>query len=345
MKLKYNIQFFAAGKVCTGFSKPYVANYSANAGVVTYSNARKLARGVSISMTPDSGSDNDFYADNQLSESEGGSFSSATATLTVDGLFIDAERQIMGLPEADSSGWTAYGDGQNTPNMGLGFIARYMSDGITTFTPIILCKVKFNQVPISAQTQGQNIDWQTEELNAKVMRGDDAAKTWKYIGSEYTTEDEAEKALQVKFGIYVTSPYMEAAGDGVSMFGTLVSDLQDNIIVSGSRILGNLKYYDDPDSEIVQAWHEGNFIALQWANFDPRATSVRVGLRPTYPGGGDTPVDNDSGLVEIINDPDKNGVFKITDKETQNFIVVTSDGTHVTRESYDLAGLTVESGD
>ena len=37
-----------------------------------------------------------------------------------------------------------------------------------------------------------------------------------------------------------------------------------------------------------------------------------------------------------------NGVFKITDKETQKFIVEISDG-HVTkRTAYDLSGLTCE---
>ena len=190
MKLKYNIQFFAAGKVCTGFSKPYVANYAANAGVVRYTNARKLARGVSVSMTPDSGGDNDFYTDNQLSESESGAFTSGSVTLTIDGLFIAAERQIMGLPEADASGWTGYGDGQSAPNMGLGFVVRYMSDGVTTYTPVILSKVKFNQVPIAANTAGKTIDWQTEELSAKVMRSDDNNHTWKFIGAEYATEEE-----------------------------------------------------------------------------------------------------------------------------------------------------------
>ena len=334
MKLKYNIQFFAAGKVCTGFSKPYVANYAANAGVVTYTNARKLARGVSVSMTPDSGSDNDFYADNQLAESESGTFTSGSVTLTVDGLFIAAERQIMGLPEADASGWTGYGDGQSAPNMGLGFVVRYMSDGVTTYTPVILSKVKFNQVPITAQTAGQTIDWQTEELSAKVMRSDDNNHTWKYIGAEYTTEDEAERALQVKFGIYVTGPNMEAVPDGVTLFNTLVSDMQNNVVVSGNQILGTLKFIEGGIAETGPLSGDGYFIALQFSNFDDRTTSCRVGLNPSQ----------QTGLVEIIDDPDKNGVFKVTNKDTQNFEVVTSDGTHTTTDVYDLSGLVLDAG-
>ena len=40
----------AAGRVATGFSLPYVARYSANGGVVTYSGARQLARGVNVNL-------------------------------------------------------------------------------------------------------------------------------------------------------------------------------------------------------------------------------------------------------------------------------------------------------
>ena len=72
-------------------------------------------------------------------------------------------------------------------------------------------------------------------------------------------------------------------------------------------------------------------MALQFENIDSRATSVKVGLDPSV----------SSGLVEIIDDPDKNGVFKVTNKDTQKFVIVTSDGTHTTRAEYDLSQLTV----
>lgn len=76
---------------------------------------------------------------------------------------------------------------------------------------------------------------------------------------------------------------------------------------------------------------------------DSDATSVKVGLRPTYPRDGSGPIDDDSGLVEIINDPDLNGVFKITDKATQKFKVVTTDGTHTKTDIYNLSGLVCET--
>ena len=76
----------AAGKVCTGFSMPYVAKYSATGGTVTYSEAMRLARGVSVTIDPEVGDDNKFFADNITAEVAPGTFTGGTATLTVDGI-------------------------------------------------------------------------------------------------------------------------------------------------------------------------------------------------------------------------------------------------------------------
>jgi hypothetical protein len=59
----------------------------------------------------------------------------------------------------------------------------------------------FNQVPTNAETQEESINWQTQELTARVMRGDDAKHNWKYVGSSYETEAAAEAALKTKLGI------------------------------------------------------------------------------------------------------------------------------------------------
>lgn len=191
----------AAGKVITGFSKPYVAKYAASEGTVTYSNGMKLARGVEVSISPESTGDNNFYADNVLAESDRGRFTGGELTLTVDGLLIAAEQLIMGLPTAGQDGWTAYGDDQNAPDLGVGFIVRYMSDGVTTYVPIVLAKVKFAPIEINAATQEEEIDWQTTELTATIMRGEDANHNWKYVGADVETEAAAETALKTKLGI------------------------------------------------------------------------------------------------------------------------------------------------
>lgn len=322
-----DIQFFAAGRVCTGFSKPYVAKYNANAGVVTFTDGRVLARGVSVSLAPDASSDNNFYADNQLAESESGTFTSGTVTLTVDGLFTAAERFIQGLPESGADGWTNYGDNKNTPYIAIGYIARYQSDGVVTYVPTVIPKTKFGLLSQSANTQADTIDWQTQELTANIMRADDANHNWKMVGGDYMTEAEAELALQTKLGIYVVNPVLSPVGAGATLFGQLVGDMQSGIVIEDGKITGNLAYIDS--GALATDWGPGNFIAIQFSNIDSRATSVRVGLQPS----------ESSGLVELINDPDKNGVFKITDKTTQKFTVISSDGTNTTTTQYDLSGL------
>lgn len=191
----------AAGKVITGFSLPYVAKYAASEGTVTYSNGMKLARGVEVSISPESTDDNNFYADNVLAESDSGRFTGGELTLTVDGLLIAAEQLIMGLPTSGQDGWTAYGDDQNAPDLGVGFIVRYMSDGVTTYVPIVLAKVKFAPIEINAATQEEEIDWQNTELTGTIMRGEDANHNWKFVGADVATEKAAEDALKTKLGI------------------------------------------------------------------------------------------------------------------------------------------------
>lgn len=107
--------------------------------------------------------------------------------------------------------------------------------------------------------------------------------------------------------------------------------MQDDIEVDGDKITGTLKYLDE--GQLVTDWGEGNFLALQFSNIDTRLTSVKVGLAPS----------EGSGLVELINDPDKSGVFKITDKDEQKLTVQISDGRDTQTKYYDLSDLECQS--
>lgn len=186
----------AAGKVCTGFSLPYVALYNNGA----YTGGMKLARGVDVTVSPEASDDNKFYADNHEAENASGTMNGGTVDLTVDGLLTAAEKLIMGLPAAVSD-WTAYDDDQQIPYVGIGYIARYMSDGVTTYVPTVIVKAKFAQIESSAATQEEDIDWQTQSLSATMYRGDDAKHAWKYVGADQETEAAAEALLKTKLGI------------------------------------------------------------------------------------------------------------------------------------------------
>lgn len=79
---------------------------------------------------------------------------------------------------------------------------------------------------------------------------------------------------------------------------------------------------------------DGHFLALKFTNIDPDATSVKVGLDPSQ----------GSGLVELIDDPDKNGVFKIT-STSQVFKVVQSNATATKTQIFSLANLILEDAE
>ena len=199
----------AAGKVITGFSKPYVAVYSASGGTVTYSKGMELARGVGVSTDYEVGDSNPFYANNVEAENVPGVFTGGTATLTVDGLFAEAEELIFGLPEPESFEYGAdktvqvrnYGEAAVPPYVGIGFIIRYMSGGVTTYAPYVLTKSRFQMSGNEANTQEESIEWQTRELTADLMRDDTPQKNFQKIFDDQETETEAEEILQAFFKI------------------------------------------------------------------------------------------------------------------------------------------------
>lgn len=196
----------ANGRVITGYSMPKVATYSYATNAVTYSGLTPLARGVSVSMDVETSDSTDFYADNVLAESAGGRFTGGTVTLTVDGLKDAARKLIQGLPAETSmsvsiSGTTTtvkvleYDDRQSAPYVGIGFVVRYMENGVTSYVPVVLTKCIFNVDTISAETQGENIDFQTAELTATIARDDTTNHTWRRIGEAQTTEAAAEAVI------------------------------------------------------------------------------------------------------------------------------------------------------
>lgn len=194
----------ASGKVCTGFSFPFVAKYSATGSTVTYADGMELARGVEVSIEPEVGDTDPFYANNVAAETVPGKFTGGTVTLTVDGLKDEAETLIMGLPEPESLSYgeskTAnllkYGDAMNPPYVGIGFVVRYMSGGVESFAPMVLTKARFQTPTTSAATQEDQIEWQTQELTADLMRDDSVDKAWKIVAQDVQTEDEAVEILK-----------------------------------------------------------------------------------------------------------------------------------------------------
>ena len=195
--------------VTTGFSLPYVGKYSESGGTVSYTGGMKLGRGVDMSVEVESADDNNFFADNIVAESETGTMTSASATVTIDGLEDDAAQFILGLPAAQE---VTVGESQveaydydndlNPPYLGLGAIQRTMMNGVTKYRPILFAKVKFSIPSDSWATSEDQINWQTQELSATVQRDETAAANWKLISEEgMATEAEAEAAVKAFLNI------------------------------------------------------------------------------------------------------------------------------------------------
>lgn len=199
----------AAGRVITGFSKPYVAKYSASAGTVTYSDGMVLARGVSVEISPEVGDASPFHADNIEAENVPGVFTGGTVTLTVDGLLDAADTLIFGLPEPENVSYGesktadvySYGDSMQIPYVGIGFIVRYMSGGVVSYVPMILTKASFNTPSTSAETQEESIEFQPQALTADLMRDDSTNHNWFRRGEGFATEAEAEELLKALLNI------------------------------------------------------------------------------------------------------------------------------------------------
>lgn len=194
----------ANGKVCTGFSDPFVAKYACAGGAVTFSGGMPLARGVNVSISPDVSDGDVFYADNQAAESDEGQFTGGTVKLTVDGLHQAAERFIYGLPEPvevpygenQKAMMTKHGKSANAPYVGVGVVVRYQSAGVTTYVPIILVKAKFKTAGTEAATQEEGKNWQTQDLEASLHRDDTESADWKWVGEDMNTRDEALAVLK-----------------------------------------------------------------------------------------------------------------------------------------------------
>lgn len=127
----------------------------------------------------------------------------------------------------------------------------------------------------------------------------------------------------------MTGVTVEAENGNTELFGRKVSTMQTGITVANGAITGTLKYISS--GAIAQDWGAGNFLCLKFPDADISNLTVKVGLNPS----------EGSGLVAL--DADKNGVFKITDKNRQQFVVLQQSGTNCTVQSFDLSGLTIET--
>lgn len=125
---------------------------------------------------------------------------------------------------------------------------------------------------------------------------------------------------------------VKAEPAGGKLFEVDVDDMQSNISFGNGKVTGTLKYLSGSNA-ITNVWGEGYFLCFNmtdstWTDY----TSVKVGVTPSA----------GSGLVEILNDPDKNGFVKVSDKAQQLFTIVSTKGGVTKTKAYSLADLVLE---
>ena len=154
-----------------------------------------------------------------------------------------------------------------------------------------------------------------------------------YNVTDISANDTVDEILdKISGGVVFGSSNVTPASPTASKeyWGTKVSAMQTSVTVANGAITGTL--HKLTSGQLVTDWGEGYFLALKFTKDNANATSIKVGLRPSV----------SSGLVEL--DADMDGVFKITDKDAQVFVIQCSNGEVTYTKTYDLSGLTLDAG-
>lgn len=188
-----------------GLSKPYFAKYSNASGKTTYSGGAAIGKAVDLSMELDGQDENVLYADNGPAESDN-AFVGGNLTLTTDDLLPAPMVGILGVKEEAITGvdgvttsdakWLVFDDDQEAPYVGFGGIIKKKINGVIKWVVLIYPKIQFENTGDAAVTQGESIEWQTQELSAVLMRDDTEKHEWRRLSSPLDSEEEAEALLK-----------------------------------------------------------------------------------------------------------------------------------------------------
>lgn len=191
-----------------GLSQPFYAVYSNSGTTVTYSNGGVLGKYTALDIALED-SENNFYADNAIAESDD-TFAGGTVTITTDDLRPAAMLAALGVVSeaiavtdvaTTDAAWLINNDSQSVPFLGIGGIAKKKVDGSIKYVAIVLDKVKFRNPSQSITTQGETIEWQTSELVGDIFRSDKATHDWRRISTLLDTEAEAAAAVKAYLSI------------------------------------------------------------------------------------------------------------------------------------------------
>lgn len=186
--------------VTIGYSYPYVAKYDGSSGTDKYTDGTSLGAGVSYSDSIEVGENNDFHANNQIEESETGTFVSGEATIVIDGITPEGAKLFFGLSETaevESTTWLKYNDKAKIPELGYGHVKKTKNKGKVQYWGFILPRIQLFIPSEKLETQKGKIDWQTQELKAAILSSLNGNHDWKCVTeTPFDTEQAAHEAVK-----------------------------------------------------------------------------------------------------------------------------------------------------
>lgn len=149
---------------------------------------------------------NPLYGDDAVVENDT-SFQNGTLTLTVDDFGntaaegIEIQAKLLGhkVVEEESVKILEKSAGDNAANVGVGYYKTKILRNQQMYEVTILLKVKFQLPSESSQTKGESIEWQTSEIEGRIMATEFNGKYERT--AIFDTEAEAIAFINKTFGI------------------------------------------------------------------------------------------------------------------------------------------------
>lgn len=175
-----------------GLSIPVVGKYNHDgAGNVTYTDGIIAGNAVEYGVSIEAAENNPLYADNKIKENDTGTFKSGELTVNTAELTQNVSKLILGTktnelsftPDGATEPVTVteqiFDDDTKSPYLGYGIVEWHQIDDVDRYRAVLLTKTFFAIPEEAATTKGENVEWQTKELTATIMRSDQKDEIYK----------------------------------------------------------------------------------------------------------------------------------------------------------------------
>ena len=151
-----------------------IADIDESTGAITYGGAKKPAKAISFNFTP-TVADAKLYADDALAESDS-RVTGGSVTMGIDREDLQTQCDLLG--HTYNNGEVVDNADDIAPYVGVGRVTKMLVDGVQKWRGTVLALVKFQEPTEDDQTQGENIEFNTSELEGTVVVPEDG--NWRH---------------------------------------------------------------------------------------------------------------------------------------------------------------------